>query len=142
MKPPPRWAEQYLGIPFKLNGQSKDGADCVGLCQLVMQEQAHIIVSRGDIYVGDLNGVPADLFQQRAGHPPWTTIIKAGSEKTFDWALMWSIGTRQIAPLHVGVVVAPGWILHVQEDLPAVLEQLQHLKGRVILFVRHDQLAP
>jgi len=138
---PPLWAQQYLGIPFKLNGADRHGCDCVGLCQLVMEEQAKVVVGRSDIYVGDLRTLDPKTVQSHVGVPPWTKIIGHGEERAYDWALLWAIRGRSTAPLHVGIVTAPGWLLHVQEDVPACNQRIGSLANRIILFARHDALA-
>ena len=48
------------------------------------------------------------------------------------------------APLHVGVVVAPGWLLHVEHATDSLLARYnedQAIRRRVLGFWRHHRLV-
>lgn len=132
---PPLWAAKYIGGSFQKYG------DCVGLCQLVMREQTGIEVTRADIYPGEHNALDPKFIKERTGVPPWTKIVALGDEQTYDWCVLWTLRGKTAVPLHVGIVTAPGWLLHVQEDVAACQQRIAQLASRIVLFVRHDKLA-
>lgn len=131
----PDWVASYVGIPFVALGSSPEGCDCWGLLALVLREQFGVelpdyVASRwgtgaavGDI--GDGAGVYASQF---APVPP-------GAEKCGDGVLLRLRG----APIHVGLVVRPGLMLHCAQGAATCLEDYRRWawKNRVIGFYRH-----
>jgi len=39
---PPDWVNDYIGLPYRLNGRERDGLDCWGLISLVWREKRGI----------------------------------------------------------------------------------------------------
>ena len=123
----PAWTGHYIGIPFLDLGRDRQGCDCWGLVRLVLGEQAETqLPSLATCYASEDNaaGVRDAIEAERrsgAWHP-----IDAGDEQPFDVVEMsgaarvpgsgWMFG-----PLHVGVVVTSGWLLHVERGTAAVL---------------------
>src|SRR5690606_26338934 len=73
------------------------------------------------------------------GHmQPWRPI-EAGQERAGD-ALLMSMGGR---PRHVGVVVAPGHVLHIEDGAGSIVESYRssRLRRRVLGFYRHESLT-
>ncbi len=122
-QPVPTWAAQYIGIPYALGGRSMDGCDCWGLCVLVIADQFEKnpprcegwvwdAKTRGDIRrsVGDfMDRVASTLFDP----------VEPGKEEAGDVILLRISGS----PLHVGIVAAPGVMLHSAEGADSALER-------------------
>ena len=138
----PAWTNEYtLGIPWKSKGRDRSGCDCWGLLRLVLQERfgldglpmldEHEYRDQGDraalarvmTEFRDLNFLPVPLGQERAG----------------DAIMLRMMGQ----PFHVGVIVCPGWMLHVQEGREVCLECYGRMawRGRVEGVYRHARLA-
>lgn len=141
---PPRWTEKYVGIPFRLDGRSRLGCDCFGLCQLIMAEEANISVTRDDVYVGSWSNFDLATITKRMGIPPWTNIMGPKDEaltQAFDWVLMRGLIGWTVAPVHVGIISAPGWILHIQERSLSRQQPIRELRDRIMFYGRHDAMT-
>lgn len=129
---------EYVGIPYRDAGRSRDGADCWGLAALVFDEVFGIALpAHPDGYtrpesaaaraaIAELSEtIRRDLFVQ----------IPAGAEETGDLVLM-RIGG---APCHVGVVVVPGSMLSVRQGQTSVIESYRAMvwRSRVEGFYRY-----
>ena len=150
MTQPPSWVAGYVGIPFLDLGRDRAGCDCWGLVRLVLAEQAGLeLPSLATCYGSEANAAGVDdaiETERRSG--AWDRI-DAGNEQPFDVVEMsgasrvpgsgWMFG-----PLHVGVVVTSGWLLHVERGTAAVLTRYredQVIRRRVLGFWRHERLA-
>jgi len=146
MNQPPPWAAEYVGIPFVDLGRDRAGVDCWGLALLILAERAGIeLPSLATDYrsEADAESVSAAIEAERTSGC-WRRV-EAGAEQPFDIVEM-STPTRlaaggwTFAPLHVGVVAAPGWMLHVERATAAVLVRYredQAIRRRVLGFWRH-----
>ena len=149
MTHPPSWVAGYVGIPFVDLGRNRAGCDCWGLVRLVLAEQGGIdLPSLATCYGSEANpaGV-GDAIEAERRSGAWDRI-DAGGEVPFDVVEMsgaartpagWVFG-----PLHVGVVVTPGWLLHVERGTAAVLARYredQAIRRRVLEFWRYKGLA-
>ncbi len=126
---PPLWVSEFVGIPFVDGGRSLEdpGLDCYGLCRVVLDKFAGIKVEPFSMNVASCNkerqsSEIADLRSQG----PWDAVSR-GDEAVFDVAEIAtvyrsSIGFR-VAGLHMGIVVAKGWMLHTQEASGALCER-------------------
>jgi cell wall-associated NlpC family hydrolase len=140
----PVWAVRYVGLPYRDRGRDRSGVDCWGLARLVLAEQAAIEVPSFATYADgdDAAGVTATADGAR-GSGRWQPI-EPGREQTFDIVELstamrtadgWTIG-----PMHAGIVVAPGWLLHVERGSDAVLTRYrenQAMRRRVLGFWRY-----
>lgn len=133
---PPAWAEPYPGTPYLKGGRyERDGAcDCIGLTLAVIRREAGIALPEYDgppwERARDVKqlAVAADAFSSRF------VEIEAGQEQVFDAICLSAF--RQ--PVHCGVVVAPGWMLHIEQGCEAVIESYRGLawKNKVVGFFR------
>lgn len=143
----PSWAAGYVGIPFVDLGRDRAGCDCWGLVRLVIGEQAGVqLPSLATRYGSEASaqGVGETIEAERRSGI-WDRI-DAGDEQPFDVVEMsgaarvpgsgWAFGS-----LHVGIVVASGWLLHVERGTAAVLARYredQAIRRRVLGFWRYQ----
>lgn len=132
----PEWVNDYVGMPFKLGGRDREGGvDCFGLCLLVWREVFGLNVpSYGGVAWGETNTAEVGAFiagEVRAGWEP----VPDGEEQPGNVVVMRMRGH----PIHVGVVVAPGWMLHCHELADAAVENYRSLQWakRIIGFYRY-----
>ena len=127
--------EKYVGIPFRDHGRDAGGCDCWGLVRLVYREQFGIELSDiGPLYrdTRDIGGMVQVYYDQA---PKWDEVKAPGAGDVVLLNVM-------NAPVHVGVVIAPGLMLHVERGLDAVVERFDGSvwKNRVRGFYRSRSL--
>ena len=131
----PPWAAGYVGIPFVDLGRDRAGCDCWGLVRLVLGEQAGVqLPSLATCYGSEANAAGVgDTVKAERRSGAWD-LIEPGDERPFDVVEMsgaarvpgsgWVFG-----PLHVGVVVTSGWLLHAERGTAAVLARYREDQG-------------
>jgi cell wall-associated NlpC family hydrolase len=130
----PAWVGDYVGLPYQEGGRARSGLDCYGLLRLVINErfggqlpEYEAIVWRED------RDLLASLMEERVRL--WQPVPHR-REQAGDGVLLRVMGR----PIHVGVVIAPGWMLHVEAGCDSVLERYDtgtRWKRRVLGFYRH-----
>lgn len=145
----PAWLSSYIGIPWKERGRDAAGLDCWGLVRLVMQEQLGISLSPwSTIGPDDAERIETILADQSTTET-WVAI-PVGAERTADVALMSrpyrrNDGRMAFADAHVGLVVAPGFLLHVDQGTKT--SRIEKYNGtsamwrKIVGFWRHHELA-
>lgn len=137
----PTWAADYIGIPYAAAGRDRSGCDCYGLVRLILVEQ----------FGQDLPLVPERYATDRQAREDMTRVrstalalipsdeLALGQEQPGDIINIRVLGQ----PLHVGVVAAPGWMLHAQRGVGAALESYMGSKWapRVLGFYRPRRAA-
>lgn len=115
----PLWVADYVGIPYKALGREKDGLDCWGLLYVVQKEVF-------GLDIGEYGGVGFEKGCDRKAlsefmdrHRCEWERVAPGKERVGDGILLRAMG----APIHVGIVVAPGWMLHCEQNVEACIEQ-------------------
>jgi cell wall-associated NlpC family hydrolase len=126
--------DRFVGIPYLDKGRSIVGCDCWGLVVQVYRELRGIeLPSYSDRYVtGSDRKAMARLIA--GGLDDWQEIPK-GEEQTFDGVLM-----REGAfPRHIGIVTAPGMLLHVSDGETSRIERYRSgiLANRIVGFYRY-----
>jgi len=125
----PEWTADYIGLPFREKGRDRDGLDCWGLVRLVLAEQFGVLLpSYADDYACTLEvSENARLISGRKGD--WSEV-PAGEERAGDVLLLRMAGHE----CHVGIVVAPGIMLHIEAGHDAVWDRYHGLrwKNRVV----------
>ncbi|MBI5578124.1 MAG: C40 family peptidase [Deltaproteobacteria bacterium] len=126
------WCAKYVGIPFADHGRTEAGCDCWGLARLVYQRERGILLSDcSDGYITAHKAViTADLYSLESAH--WREVT---DPQPFDLALIRIAGI----PRHVGIVIAPGRMLHIERGKDSVVEDYTRpgLSGRIEAFYRH-----
>lgn len=134
----PPWTDAYIGLPFKEHGRDRSGLDCWGLVRLVLAERFGLeLPSFGEAYRGlrDREAIAAAVEAER---PTWAPVV-VGHETAGDVPLFRMRG----APLHVGVVVRPPLMVHIQRGTGSALEDYRGLRwrDRLLGVYRHPQMA-
>ena len=134
-----RWASRYVGLRFVSGGRDRRGLDCWGLVRLAYRDLAGIeLPSHDTVAADDLHRVLRHIGDALL-IPPWTTLVPLGDERPLDVV----VTTDRRLPAHVGLVVAPGMVLHAQEATLSTIMRLDSpaLCRRVLGIYRHDALA-
>lgn len=125
--------DRFVGIPYLDKGRSIVGLDCWGLLYLVYRELRGIeLPSYSESYVTGADRVA--MARLIAGEMDDWQEIPAGQEKTFDGVLM----REGKFPRHVGIVTAPGMLLHVEQGETSHIERYRSgiLANRIVGFFR------
>lgn len=142
MTQPPSWAGAYVGIPYRDHGCDGAGCDCWGLVRLIYAERAGIVLPP---FAGetDSEGVGRCVEAARASGT-WRRVDSP--PQSFDVAEMVSVlrgrGGWCYPPLHAGVVVAPGWLIHTEIATGArlVRTEARSLGRRIAGYWRHREI--
>ena len=126
----PSWVAQYIGIPFVAHGRDRDGCDCWGLLRLVLAEQfgTNIPSFDGSTWKSGLGREESDRQRAElealmdANKAPWRPVDR-GQERAGHGILLRQMGKA----MHVGIVVAPRWMLHIEEGANAVATEFEGL---------------
>lgn len=135
---PEDWVNDYVGLPWKTLGRDRDGVDCWGLCCLVYAERRGIILPSHDEVgwsVEDRDAKDKGRAKRRAieavvidERQKWKQVstkpINSFHAMPYDLLLIEHAGL----PVHVGIIVAPGWVLHVMEKMDSVCEQFPSVR--------------
>lgn len=125
--------DDLVGLPWRDCGRDETGVDCYGLVVLAYRGMLGIdLPSYSDRYVTSADrAVLGALIEGEKGN--WTEIA-AGEERPMDVLLMMQQGVAQ----HVGVIVKPGLVLHIQPDSTALIENYRRsrLRDRIAGFFR------
>jgi cell wall-associated NlpC family hydrolase len=132
----PDWLAQYVGIPYATGGRDRaQGLDCWGLVCLVWRERFGLEEPpwAAPAWAGKADNLAVAGFiaqeRERAYDP-----VEAGQERLGDAVLIRMRGH----PLHVGLVVAPGRMLHTHERTMSCIDTYTGLEWskRVLGFYR------
>lgn len=104
------WSRDYVGLPHQRAGRARAGVDCYGLLWLIYRDVLGIALAS---YAGEtLDSCEkeeiAALITCGCAVSPWQQVA-FGAERTFDMAIF----RRGALQSHVGLVTAPGRVLHI-----------------------------
>lgn len=143
----PSWVADYLAIPFAHRGRDRSGCDCWGLARLVWRERCGLELPEGAGYASAHDAARVGAVIERGLTEDWQAVA-ASAERPLDGVLLTGIVGQgralQRAAMHVGVVVAPGWLLHIGEGAGVTVEGYGpggRMRRRVVGFYRHRALA-
>jgi len=131
----PGWVEGYVGLPYAAGGRDRSGADCWGLCLMVWREVFGLDVPEyGGVRWDPASSAEVGALIGREAEAGWDPV-EPGSERPGDAILMRMRGH----PIHVGVVVADGLMLHCHDRADAAVEDFRSLQWsrRVLGFYRY-----
>lgn len=135
------WSARYVGLPFRDLGRDWAGLDCYGLVRLVLAEERHVTLpGYTEAYAStDERAQIAAALSGAAGQGPWRPVA-IGMVRPLDVVLFSVLGR----PLHVGLVVRRGLMLHISEGHESRIEP--YTAGawapRLIAIYRHEALCP
>ncbi len=132
----PAWVSRYIGLPFVEHGRTAAGVDCWGVIRLCLSEQFGLeLPSYVDGYASTTeHEVLGRLIPSQMA--PWREVT--GHERAGDVALLRVRG----APMHVGLVVAPGWMLHIESGIDSMVERYDGVRWaqRLLGIFRHESM--
>jgi len=128
------WSDDYLGLPWMEKGRDRKGVDCWGLCRLAYAEKRAILLQS---FHHDYTNVLDRVAIQRAIDAEIEAMFAPVAEPDvlpWDFILLRE-GTR---PVHVGLVVAPGRMLHIEADSTSRVQRWTdpEFRLRVVGFYR------
>lgn len=133
------WSAAYVGLSWQEVGPEL----CWGLVRKVLAERAGVEVERYEpshLGVSDDPGTIAALLRDEPARWPWEPVA-LGSEQELDVVVFKRGGVEA----HVGVVVAPGRMIHLSQGYDARIERFDTGKWRLRLacaYRHQDLLAP
>lgn len=139
----PKWVDQYIGIEFSEKGMTRDGLNCWGLVRLILREQFHVrgLPDYAEHYAGtrDTDAL-ARLFSDES-EKDWVRIGGPGDLRGVGIGdvPLYRVGRM---PSHVGLIVAPATMIHIEQGIDSVLTPFSGLEwGRRLLGVfRHRSM--
>lgn len=129
-------ARPYLGLPFVRGGRDRAGLDCWGLVRLVLSDLADLDLPSYDGCYSEADAIRA---AKRGGD--WLPIT---SPQAFDVMVMLTpVAGFGVVPLHVGVMLSPRMLLHIDEGRPSecVDANARHIRTRFDGYFRHRDLV-
>lgn len=138
--PPPPWAADYVGLPFRPLGRGRDGVDCWGLLCLVYRERFRIRLPDWIEPYADPHDRTAAAGQfARAAAQGWRRIDPS-SAREGDAVLLRQGGVA----CHVGLFLGWPWLLHAEPGTETALDRLDGIRWsrRVDSVWRHPEMLP
>ncbi|CAB4122403.1 Endopeptidase, NLPC/P60 domain containing protein [uncultured Caudovirales phage] len=132
----PAWCEAFIGLPYEPGGKTRDGLDCWGLFNLVWSEQFGRPLPDYDGIMWRKGASPAEVSAGASTYCSRFAIIPDGEERVGD-AIMFRMRGH---PFHVAMVIAPGWMLHVEEKTDSCVARYRsiHWETRIVNFYRYE----
>ncbi|WMT85558.1 C40 family peptidase [Pelagibacterium sp. 26DY04] len=129
------WSEKFLGLPYEPLGRSVAGADCYGVCWLVLTSFGVPAPSYAGEYASSEEVEEVSAFIGRT-KGQWVSVERP---KELDLVTFRRGGWES----HVGIVVKPGLMLHSSRGKPSCIEDYTSgiWANRLTGFWRHRALA-
>lgn len=131
----PDWAKNYVGIPFKENGRDRDGCDCWGLLTMIWQQEFGKPLPEYTGHRWKPHGSAKEIGPDVSDYVSQFTLIKPEQAVMGDGVLIRMRGH----PLHVGLVLEPGWMIHSHEEADSCIEDYRRptWERRILGFYRY-----
>lgn len=129
------WTDDYIDLPYQVDGRSRGGVDCWGLVHLIYRERLGIVLpDKAGIHTAHEKDLAAIAQAMDEEASLWKKVEKPD---VYDVVLM----RRGILACHVGICVGEGRFLHVVEGTDSTLEDLGGLRWgkRVVGFYRYER---
>ncbi len=127
------WHNEYIRIPFVDKGRERAGADCWGLARIIYKDRLGVDLPMFNDHesIKDRKAINAIIKQEMALWQP----VPAGEEKEYDIVVFNIVGQ----PLHIGVVVRSGYMVHCQRGAGTTFEDYRghRWKNRLEGFCRY-----
>ena len=137
--PVPFWAGHYIGLPFSEHGRCRAGLDCWGLVRLVFSEQLGVALPS---FAGEYRRTSdaAQIGALVARETPAWAEVAPGAEILGDVIVLRMKG----APMHVGIVLGDGRMLHVEQGIDSAIENYRgpRWQERLHGFYRYRKASP
>lgn len=133
------WSNSYIGLPWLDRGRTREGVDCWGLIRLPFMDVHGIeLPSYLELYATAQESAEIAAAMDRRNAPPWLPVI-TGQEQSFDVGVF----RKGQFECHVGLVVEPGLMLHIETDGQSHVARYreQPWRNKLIGFNRHEALA-
>ncbi len=132
----PDWVEPYIGLPYVKGGRNLKGVDCIGLFLLVEREHFGVEIEGYDGPDWSGRRDVAAVAEAARAFAARFKEIDAGSERVGDAILLRMTGQ----PIHIGCVIAPGLMLHIEEECDSVVEDYttRAWANRIVAFHRAE----
>lgn len=106
-------------VPFKDGGRDWSEVDCWGLIYIIYKAKLGILLpTYGWISAGELSRVYDQINQDKV-LGPWKPV-ELGHEMKYDVVVMTGAmrheGNLRMAPVHVGMVIEKGRLIHIEEN--------------------------
>lgn len=121
-------ADKYCQLPFRAGGRDINGVDCWGLVRLFIWREAGLLLPSYD---------GCDTIATTIAHEKRQfVLVDKGKERRFDVAicgeLIKSDGKWTTAPIHTGVFVDPGLLLHITKGSHARIDPIKSKDLKII----------
>lgn len=130
----PEWAARYVGIPYRPGGRDLSGIDCWGLFALIWEREFGRALPSYDGPLWSPGATAEEVARSAEDYASRFDPVPAGEERCGDGILFRMRGH----PLHLALVVTPGWMLHVDGSTESCIESYRSFRWakRVLDFYR------
>lgn len=116
------WVDQYIGLPFKEHGRSRNGLDCYGLVYLVYKEVCGVeLPTFSQEYSGSEDSGSVEKALQE-NIPKWKRV--EGNWETFDVAVFYVPKFRRFLG-HVGLIYDKDRMVHCKRPIGVVSSRVK-----------------
>lgn len=132
----PDWCNKFVGLPYASGGRTRDGVDCWGLFNMVWAEEFGRPMPDYDGLAWAKGADAEEVARCARAYSDRFLPIAPGEEKCGDGVLFRMRGV----PLHLGMVVYPGKMLHIEDGADACIEAYSSFQWskRIIGFYRYE----
>jgi cell wall-associated NlpC family hydrolase len=129
------WTDNYIDLPFKMDGRDHDGVDCWGLVRLVYLHKGVNLPTYSGVFTS--TSISALKNVSRAMALESARWRKVETPQDGDVVLLNGSGR----PFHCGIVCGRTDMLHIEEGINSCVESFTGLKwkNRINGFYRYDR---